>query len=154
MDKKRNNPPALVIRRVIHAKRDKVFAAWTKPEIMSQWFFCRTGSAVVTNDFRVGGSYKNLMTHEPEGGKGSGCGSDSSTHMHSGEYLEIIPPEKLVFTWNSHVVQNSRVTVELKDLGDSTELTLTHELLETEELRQQHSGGWEGCLENLLNYLG
>ena len=73
--------------------------------------------------------------------------------MHRGEYLEIKPPEKLVFTWNSPAVQNTRVTVELKDLGDSTEIWLTHELLPTEEARKSHEGGWNGCMVKLERLL-
>lgn len=142
-------PPKLVIRRVIKAKRERVFDAWTNPEIMCKWFFCKEGKAIVKNDFKVGGTYENEMIHT------NGCATslDSSSHLHYGEYVEISPPEKIVFTWNSALVKNSRVTVELQNMGESTELTLTHELLETENLRDQHRMGWEGCLINLLNYM-
>ncbi len=144
-----------MIKRVIRAKRDRVFAAWTNPEVMSEWFIPGDGKAIVTNDFRLGGSFKNTMIFNPEEGEHqSSCTvMENNTYIHTGEYLEIIPPEKIVFTWSSHLVTNSRVTIELQDLGDSTELTLTHELLDTEDLREKHSGGWEGCLANLANYL-
>ena len=82
----------------------------------------------------------------------SGCSggiSEGDVLPHYGEYLEIRPPEKLVFTWNSPAVQNTRVTVELTDRGDSTELWLTHELLETEANRTSHTEGWTYCLEQL-----
>lgn len=123
---------------------------------MSQWFYPGEGKAIVTNDCRVGGRFENTMVVTPSAKGGNACGapSETNTYIHTGEYLEIVPPEKIVFTWNSHVVTNTRVTVELRDLGDSTELTLTHELLETEELRKTHTGGWDGCLLNLENYLG
>ncbi|MBN8548347.1 MAG: SRPBCC domain-containing protein [Deltaproteobacteria bacterium] len=154
METKTNPPPTLVIRRVIPAKRDKVFAAWSKPELMSQWFRPPDGKAIVSNDFRVGGSYQNTMifSSDPNGHKGCGADCTSSSRPHHGSYLEIVPPEKIVFTWNSQIVSNSRVTVELRERGESTELTLTHELLETEELRQQHSGGWDMCLSNLEKF--
>ena len=99
-----NAPPKLVVRRVIHAKRDRVFAAWSKPELMCQWFFPGTGKAIVTNDFRLGGNYRNEMLVKPAG---DGChGQPASeeelnSYVHTGKYLEITPPEKLVFTWNS-----------------------------------------------------
>lgn len=155
MDKKIKTPPTLVIRRTIHAKREKVFEAWSDPAIMNQWFFCGD-QAIVTNDFRTGGNYQNKMIFKAKVDGAHACSSPSetTTYTHSGEYLEIIPPEKLVFTWNSHLVKDSRVTIELRDLGDATELTLTHELLETEVLRQQHTEGWEGCLANLSNFFG
>ncbi len=156
MNKQENTaPPALVIRRVIKAKRDRVFAAWTDPQQMSQWFYCGIGSALVTNTLRVGGSYENKMLLYPDA-QHPGCGTSTEpdTYTHFGEYLEIIPPEKIVFTWNSAIVSDSRVTIELRDLGESTELLLTHALLETEDLRQKHSFGWEGCLANLVTYFG
>ena len=117
---------------------------------MCQWFYCGEGKAIVTSDLRVGGNYENAMVMKVDEEKGvAACGSSTETHVHSGKYLEIVPPEKLVFTWSSAIVTDSRVTVVFKDLGDSTELTLTHELLETEDLRQKHTYGWNGCLENL-----
>ncbi len=147
--------PALVLRRVIHAKRDRVFAAWSDPEKMSQWFIGGPGTPVVTNDFRVGGKFENRMNIIPVGEhKGCQTTTGPATHVHTGEYLEIIPEEKLVFTWNSPSVTNTRVTIELRDLGDSTELTLTHELIETESLREGHTEGWNVCLTNLSSYLG
>lgn len=124
--------------------------------MMSQWFVGGPGKAIVTNDFRVGGNYENKMILATEGDTHQGCGTPGgpNAYIHSGQYLEIIPPEKIVFTWNSHLVADSRVTIELRDCGDTTDLTLTHELLETEELRQKHTGGWNHCLTNLANYLG
>ena len=117
---------------------------------MSKWFYAGNGKAEVTNTLRVGGSFRNLMCV-------SDGACDTATEMkeyeHTGKYLEIIPPEKLVFTWSSPFVTNSRVTVELKAQGDSTEVWITHDLLETEELRQSHNKGWGSCLGNLEAFL-
>ena len=153
---KSETPPSLVVRRVINAKIDRVFQAWTNPEMMKDWFYCGEGRAEVENDLRVGGSYRNEMITKPSMKEGSGCGApaDQTSHLHTGEYLEVVPPEKIVFTWNSHVVTNSRVTVELRELGDSTEVWITHDQLETEDLRNQHNMGWDGCLDNLEKYFG
>lgn len=141
----------LTVHRVIHAKRDRVFEAWTNPEIMSKWFVPGSGKAVVKNDFRVDGTFENSMIFNSD----TGCGttSETNTFLHTGKYLEIVPPEKLVFTWTSHLVTNSKVTLLLKDLGDSTDLTIIHELLDTQELRDMHNDGWTGCLESLAQYL-
>lgn len=146
-----------MIRRTIRAKRDRVFEAWTDPKRMQEWFFPGTWKAKSENDLRIGGFFRNEMIPDPNGPDLRSCDKGDLDKakgiVHTGEYLEIITPEKLVFTWNSPSVTNTRVTIELKDLGDSTELTLTHELLETEVLRQSHTGGWEGCLANLVTYL-
>ena len=125
--------------------------------MMNKWFFGGVGRAVVTSDFRVGGEFRNDMRMKPTAGTG-GCSDGTKmeeeiSRVHTGEFLEIVPPEKLVFTWNSSIVTNSRVTVELKDLGESTEIWITHDQLETEDLRSKHNGGWTACLENLGMFL-
>lgn len=121
---------------------------------MNEWFYGGEGRSVNTNDLRVGGKYKNEMYMVGTSGCGGESAGDGTPNTHTGEYLEIVPPEKIVFTWNSPIVKNSRVTVELKDLGDSTEVWITHDQLETEELRKQHNGGWDACLSNLEKYFG
>jgi uncharacterized protein YndB with AHSA1/START domain len=154
-EEKNNPPPKVVVRKTIAATRDAIFDAWTKPELMQRWFFPLNWSAKSSNDLRVGGSYRHEMISD---GARSDCAGDAPTgttanHLHSGEYLEIRRPDRLVFTWNSHAVKNTRVTVELRDVGGATEVIVTHELLETEELRARHMGGWENCLENLATFL-
>lgn len=141
--------PKVVQKKIISAPRSEVFDAWTKPEILEKWLIPENGSAAATNDLRIGGRYEIDMVHTGP----SLCDGTENTPgarlPHDGTYLEIKPPEKLVFTWNTSQVKNSRVTVELRDLGESTELTLTHEFLETEELRKGHARGWNVCLTNL-----
>lgn len=140
--------PPLVVKRLVNARRDRVFKAWTDSEMMKVWFFCGEGRAEVTNDLKVGGSYRNEMF------LGGACGAPEAkeSHVHFGEYLEIVPPEKIVFTWSSAIVSNSVVTVELHEIGAATEVVITHELLDTELLKTQHQMGWDGCLENLERY--
>jgi uncharacterized protein YndB with AHSA1/START domain len=127
-----------------------VFEYWTKPELLMQWLFPPGGSMSSRTDLRPGGTFEHEMR---TGAVASGCAAEKGTAgtalMHSGEYLEIKPPEKLVFTWNSHAVQDSRVTIELKDLGDATELWLTHELLPDEKAYKGHSDGWNALLSQL-----
>jgi uncharacterized protein YndB with AHSA1/START domain len=45
------------------------------------------------------------------------------------------------------------VTVEFHDLGDQTELVLTHEQLASAESRDNHEGGWNGALDKLARYV-
>lgn len=131
-----------------------MFEAWTDPALLSRWLIQKGGSATTSLDLRVGGKYKHDMI-KVQGQ--SACTSDTAPGEplpHEGEYLEVVPPEKLVFTWNTPSVKNTRVTVELRDLGDSTELWLTHELLPTEEDRSSHTAGWNACLSQLEELLG
>jgi uncharacterized protein YndB with AHSA1/START domain len=150
-EEKKTTPSKVVVKKIIHAKPERVFDAWTKPEQMEKWFGRKAGSSKINNELKIGGSYSLDMVCKPAELPASG----SSEHrLHQGQYLEIRRPEKLVFTWNTPEVQDTRVTVDFRDLGDSTEVTITHELLATEELRRGHTEGWEACLENLSSYLG
>ena len=134
----------LVIKRLISATCQEVFEAWTKPELMQQWLFpLRRGwKAKTSNNFKVGGSYEQIMIAE-----------DGTIYAHTGIYKEIIPNKKIVFTWNSDSVKSTLVTVELCAVDNKTDITLIHELLPNEEQRQSHLGGWQECLGHLSVFL-
>jgi uncharacterized protein YndB with AHSA1/START domain len=124
-----------------------VYAAWTEPEHLKQWWgpegFVSPSAEI---DLRVGGRYRAGM-RAPDG-----------TEMAVvGEYTEITPPERIVFTWAWDPPmggpEETLVTVEFRDLGDMTELALTHERFLSVESRDQHQHGWEStfvCLEQAL----
>ena len=133
----------LVITRLLSAPPALVFQAWTDPARMMKWF-APEGLATpqAECDLRVGGRYRVLM-REPDGVE----------HDVSGEYLEIIPDRKLVFTWawrNSPEIV-SLVTVELEPAGKATQLTLRHERLADVESRDSHNSGWSTALNKLEN---
>lgn len=138
MNQKKNDP--LVIKRIFEIDTAQLFQAWANPQIMEQWLFPfpAGGSVSVDNQFEVGGSYQ-LDMYSPAG----------DIHTMTGEYREIVPNEKIVFTWNTPQVQNTVVTVEFKPVNNGTELVLTHDFLPDADSRKQHTEGWEGCLLNL-----
>ena len=80
-----------------------------------------------------------------------------------GTYREVQPPEKLVYTWTwehhgeqedpEFIPAETVVTVEFHDLGGKTEIVLTHEFFTDVNMRDQHSQGWTGCLEQLATLL-
>ena len=148
---KATSVPSVVLKKVISARRSDVFDAWTKPEIMQAWFLpAKNWASKCAIDLRVGGHWENDMIDVEGAGKHGRKNKPGESFLHQGEYVEIRRPERLVFTWKTPFVSNtSRVTVELRDLGAKTELTLTHELLETPELRDAHNTGWTTCLDNL-----
>ena len=80
---------------------------------------------------------------------------DGTVFLAFGEYLEISAPRKLVFTWSSAIpaIDRSLVTVELRPVGDATELTLTHENLPDTDEGRAHSVGWDGTLDSLERHL-
>ncbi len=139
---------SLEIRRVIKAPRDRVYAAWTDPAQLRQWF---GPEKVQTNDLivdpRVGGKFRWDLTN-----------SEGEKMTCRGEYRELQPGKKVVFTWkwdDDEVWENhiSIVTVELDDVDGGTELRLRHEQLPNEASRDGHTGGWNSALDKLEKFV-
>jgi uncharacterized protein YndB with AHSA1/START domain len=74
-------------------------------------------------------------------------------HIHTGEYLTVEPPAKLVFSWSLDATSEplARVTVELADAGESCELTLTHERLPASDA-PRYSSGWDQIAQKLAEH--
>jgi uncharacterized protein YndB with AHSA1/START domain len=91
-------------------------------------------------DLRVGGRYRWVMV-APSG----------EEHDVGGVFREVIPNEKLVFTWawKSTPERESLVTVLIKPDGDGSLLTVTHEQFFDEDARDRHQGGWNGALDKM-----
>lgn len=137
--------PSLTIRRRLKASPAKVFAAWTDPEKIKSWF--GPGEVRCTHaafDLRVGGHYVIAAT-SPDGEK----------FQVGGTLREIVPDQKLVYTWawQSTPERESLVTVEFQPDGDGTLLTLRHEQFADDEARDRHQHGWNGALDKMEKYL-
>jgi uncharacterized protein YndB with AHSA1/START domain len=130
---------ALVVERVIRATPDEVFDAWTTPSRMAAWM-SPIGAAEAEVDLRVGGSFRVVMVE--------------ARIEHTGEYLEIDPPRRLVFTWVSPFTggESSVVTVELHPHEDGTRVVLTHERL-PENVVDGHRDGWGTMIDRLAGIL-
>ncbi|MDX1618960.1 MAG: SRPBCC domain-containing protein [Balneolaceae bacterium] len=131
----------LTVKRVIDADRETIFEALTDQNIMQKWFYAGPDgwSATVENDASVGGSYRIDMHGE------------NDTYSHEGVYREIVPNEKLVFTWNSQSVQDTVVTITLTEVDGGTEVSLRHEFMPNEEMKKNHTEGWTVILQRLEN---
>jgi uncharacterized protein YndB with AHSA1/START domain len=132
--------PSLTLKRRLKAPPAKVYAAWTQAEFLVRWFG-PTGARVAhaEADARVGGRYRVVfMVNDEE-------------HDVSGVYREVVPNQKLVFTWTwrSTPERESLVTITVKPDGDGSLLTLLHEQLFDEPTRDSHQQGWSGCLDRL-----
>ncbi len=143
MEAKTGQETALQVKRNFNAPREKVYKAWTDAGALSQWFrpSDEHQTTIEKLDVKEGGKYRIRVNYQNE------------THHINGEYLEVRPEEKLVYTW---VIENewepseiSQVTVEFIDRGNSTELILTHVRLPNEDQRLKHAEGWNGCLDHL-----
>ena len=140
------SPPAfsLDVSRVFNAPRERVYQAWMRPADLEQWWHMSADATTpfAEVDLRVGGTYRLGMT--PPGG--------DDLFVVAGTFIEIVPPEKLVYTWrweNMEEEPESTVTVEVRDLGQSTEVVINHGRFESEERRQSHIDGWHGCMNQL-----
>ena len=144
-------PLALVqVSRTFPAARERVFRAWTEPDAVRHWFGTR-GSIIdrVEADVRPGGSYRISFKVPP---------TRRRVHV-TGTYLEVEPPERLVYTfgWDGMPITlgmgDSKVTVEFHEQGGGTEVRLTHELLDKARIRAWHRFGWHASLRRLERLL-
>ena len=134
--------PSLTLKRRLNAPPAKVFAAWTQPAQIARWFGPAgtvEGSVTAEMDVRVGGRFRASFTLGGE------------YHEVGGVYREVVPDEKLVFTWAWHTTpeRESLVSVTLKPEGDGTLMTLHHEQFFDQAARDGHEGGWTGSLDKL-----
>src|ERR1700736_870142 len=78
----------LVLTRIINAPRERVFKAWTDPELLKQWFAPLPYTPPVAElDVRAGGANLIVM-RDPDG----------NDFPNRGVYLDVIENERLVFT--------------------------------------------------------
>ena len=136
----------LVIERTFAAAQARVFEAWTSPEVLRRWWGAGPDwtSPAVEIDLRPGGGYR-LSMQDPSG----------VVRSVGGEYVEVDPPRRLVYTWawESHGAENhaaTLVTVEFREVSPGeTAVTLTHTGFADGERRDLHREGWELCIANL-----
>jgi len=138
---------SLEIKRFINAPRDRVYAACTDPAQLRQWFGPeKVQTRNLIADARVGGKFRWDLTN-----------SEGEKMTCLGEYRELQPGKKIVFTWQwdddeDWANHTSVVTVELSDRDSGTELRLIHEQLPNEQSRDGHTGGWNSALDKLEKF--
>ena len=143
--------PTLRIQRIFDAPRDLVWKAWTAPETMVLWLGPVEWPAVhVAQDLRVGGEWRACL-RSPETGQDLWQG---------GINREIVPPERLVFTfkWDeSHedgLPVDTVVTIVLSETDDGrTRMDFTHEGLKSEQSLIGHKHGWTSTMNRFEAFL-
>jgi len=147
MTSKASEKTSLEITRLVNAPRARVYAAWTDPKQLKEWWGpegIRTQS--FTADVRVGGKYRWELINEE--------GEEMSVF---GEYRELVGGKKIVFTWKweddedwkTHI---SVVTIGLSDRDGGTEVRLVHDKLPSQESRDRHTQGWNSVLDRLEKF--
>lgn len=130
----------LTVSRILPAPAARVYDAWLDPAVLARFMTtCQDGAgARVTNDPRVGGSYEIVMRDEDR------------EIPHYGTYLELVPHQRLRFTWQSpHSVEGSMVTITLTPVAEGTRLDLRQDRFASEGARDGHIKGWTAILGNL-----
>jgi uncharacterized protein YndB with AHSA1/START domain len=123
------------IERVFEAPRDRVFAAFTDPELIPAWWGPRDTTTVVDQmDVRAGGSWRFVARN-----------ADGSETGFRGTYREVTPPERIVqtFEWEGMPGHVSVETATFEDLGERTRIVTTSIFHTTEERDGMLGSGME-----------
>jgi uncharacterized protein YndB with AHSA1/START domain len=153
-----NPKNAVVIERTFAAGQDLIWQMWTDPEHFKKWYG-PTGFTVpvAKMDMRVGGQRLICMA-SPDG---------SMKMWTTGEYKEIVPQDRLVYTEspadeNGNVVSpaamgmppgypaETEVTVLLEDLGGQTKMVMTHAGFPADS---GAGGGWTQAFDKLAAHI-
>lgn len=128
---------------------ERLYAAWTDPEQACQWMGpgnvrCR----IDIWDFQEGGNYEMVL-----------LSPDNKEHAAHGVFGTIDPPNRLTMSWawqHEGEMQGLETFLDLKFIATAkgeSELQLTHMMLPSTEMAENHAGGWQGALECLDAYL-
>ncbi len=123
------------IERIFEAPRDRVFAVFTDPELIPEWWGMRDSTTIVDKmDVRTGGDWR-FVSRE----------ADGSETAFRGSYREITPPERVVqtFEWEGMPGYVCLETATFEDLGERTKLVTTSLFYTTEERDGMLGSGME-----------
>lgn len=138
------------VTRFIAASRERLYDAWLNPEIRRRWWITVRGDGPTACeiDARVGGRY---CIKQIGSGAESADPDDDYEWIMEGEFLELVEPEKIAFTWKvNHPDEpptNEVVTVEFREAGGGTEVTITHTGIISPRLREGTQQGWTKLLQ-------
>ena len=134
------------IETTIHAAIEKVWQAWTEPELITKWFGSDPNGKVLNAnlDVRPGGSFEVTFID-----------GDQTEHTCSGTYKAVKPFTKLTFTWqwkNEPGVE-SFIIISLTAMGNTTKMKLEH-MNAGSATKHNYVKGWETTFLKLDKALG
>jgi uncharacterized protein YndB with AHSA1/START domain len=133
------------IEREFDAPRDKVFAVYTDPELIPEWWGPRGTTTIVDRmEVEPGGSWRFVAR-----------GSEGDETAFRGTYREITPPERIVqtFEWEGLPGHVSVETAVFEDLGDRTRVVTTSVFETTEDRDGMLNSGMEGGMNETYDRL-
>ena len=129
------------VRQRFSVPAERVFNAWLDPEVAGRWLFATASHSMsnVTLDARTGSSF---------------CFQDGDGVAHTGQYIEIVRPRRLVFALSEEKRPRdmTRVCVEIVPLDEGCELTLVHERVLPDNANRTE-GRWTGMFYGLAGLL-
>ena len=151
---KKTSTVVLTMARRFQANSNDVYKAWTKPELMKKWLFSSYATnQVARNEFHIGGKWEIVDRR------------DGKEYRATGEYLEIDPPHRLVFSFEMPQYNDleDRIIVWVSPVQDACEMTFKQEIVvpheddwteeDLQNAMQDFSGaseeGWDRMFENL-----
>jgi len=143
------NETTLRLERLIPAPPEVLFALWTQPAQLVQWWApdgCE--SAVDALDARPGGRWR-IVLRRPDG----------VAIAMSGVYRLIEPPRHLAFSWAWEDERGARgheseVVVNFEAAPGGTRLLLLQQRFESRPARDRHTSGWSACFDRLARLTG
>lgn len=139
--------PVVQLEMRFRAPRPKIWQVWTEPDLLRRWHLADEGYRCTTAEVDLTELGPFRLVVEPPTGDGS--------FEVIGNYVEIVPEQRLVYTWAAMADPRywTLVTVELSDDGPGSRLALAHGIFRDEHDRIAHEQGWYGCLSQLAKLL-
>src|SRR6187399_1093577 len=113
----RKSERELVVARTFNAPARLVFEAWTKPELLKQWWAPKSFGVSFLSceaDVRTGGTYRFVFGHA----------ASSEPMAFFGRYIEVTPPSRLVWTNEEGGEGGAVTTVTFEEKGGQTLLVM------------------------------
>ncbi len=140
----------LIVQRLIPAPRIRVFDAFSRADLLAQWFTPSPDISldVLDFDFVENGAFRFRYVMP-----------DGRRPVVGGAYERIARPEEIVVSWLWEAPDplqgiDMRVLFRFVDKGDATEVVIRHEKLPSDMACTVHDDGWEGSLDSLERFLG
>ena len=140
----RSDQSELVITRIFDAPPELVFAAWTNPHHVREWWGpVNYPARFVEMDVRPGGKWR-MCLRSTEG---------KPELWQGGLYREVTPPERLVFTfsWEEEGERGLEtvITVSFTGEGRKTRVIIRQTPFQSAEEREGHRWGWNSTFDRL-----
>lgn len=138
---------SIVITRVFEAPAERTFDAWTKPELVTQWWSPRSHGTTMTEctvELRAGGAYRYVLTQ------------GRRVVSFSGKYREVQAPTRLVYSQRydqSPIAGEAIITVTFEPEGAATKVTSTEVYLSPMVRKKVIDSGMERGMRETMEQL-